>query len=297
MSSADDLQPSADEKERRDSLLAAIRARPTSTDAQKVDFNRQGFEQRWQGTQSYTSLAKPERSIELQCHSGHIGGAVYTTAFAMARYLESAEVAAKLPTGGAVLELGAGTGMVGIVLSSIMRRVVYVTELADNLENLQHNASRNARPDAPAAMVRELEWGAAGEWRPQAAGDSDVDEPTARTMEELRTADIRLIVGADLVYTKEIGENLLRAFDRVSEVAPTATILFGYDLCGRPGLKAVLRGLSERYEVELVLGSTLTSVAPDVDTTNVEMLWLRKKDAKAGADATPAADDAEGVEV
>ena len=264
----------------RNSLLAAIRARPVSTDAQKVDFNRQGFEKRWQGTQSYSSLVTPERSVELRCHSGHIGGAVYTTAFAMARYLESAEVAARLPMGGSVLELGAGTGMVGIVLSSVLGRSVYVTELADNLENLQHNASLNERPDAPAAMVRELEWAAAGQWRPQAAGDAGVDEPTARTMEELRTADIRLVVGADLVYSKEIGANLLRAFERVSEVAPAANILFGYDLCGRPGLKDVLKGVYERYEVEKVLASTLKSVAPDVETTNVEMLWLRLKAAE-----------------
>ena len=117
-----------------------------------------------QGAQRYASMVTPERSVELQCHSGHIGGAVYTTAFAMARYLESPEAAPRLPTGGAVLELGAGTGMVGLVLSSVLRRRVYVTELADNLENLRHNASRNERPDAPAAEVRELEWAAAGDW-------------------------------------------------------------------------------------------------------------------------------------
>ena len=75
--------------------------------------------------------------------------------------------------------------------------------------------------------MRELEWAAAGDWRPQTtAGAPAVDGPTARTMEELRGADVRLVVGADLVYTREIGENLLRALAKVSEVAPGAALLF-----------------------------------------------------------------------
>ena len=60
--------------------------------------------------------------------------------------------------GKTVVELGAGTGLVGIVASAIGAKKVYVTDLAYCLDNARENVALNQMILKGDVVVRELDW-------------------------------------------------------------------------------------------------------------------------------------------
>ncbi|XP_025904875.1 protein N-lysine methyltransferase METTL21A isoform X2 [Nothoprocta perdicaria] len=94
-----------------------------------------------------------------------------------------------------VLELGAGTGLPGIVAALLGARVT-LTDRADALELLEANVRDNLPPEAlPRAAVRELAWGQGLGAFPAGAFD--------------------LVLGSDIVYLEETFAALLRTLEHV----------------------------------------------------------------------------------
>lgn len=93
-----------------------------------------------------------------------------------------------------VLELGSGTGLVGIATAAILGASVTVTDLPQALPNLRHNAGANAGAVARrggAVRVAALRWGVAED---AAAVGSHFD----------------LVLGSDLVYHDHLYDPLLQ---------------------------------------------------------------------------------------
>jgi hypothetical protein len=77
----------------------------------------------------------------------NLGLKTWGTAFTIAKRLEYFHrefLQDALHTNSKVLELGAGTGLVGIAASAIWRADVILTDLSEIQDNLQYNISQNA---------------------------------------------------------------------------------------------------------------------------------------------------------
>ena len=117
------------------------------------------------------SSSTPPREIELtddgpsltvaQEFHGTTGLQVWDAGIVLLRFLASAPVAAVLATHPRVVELGSGTGAVGIAAAALGGEVV-MTDLAEVLPLLRHNVALNtevvARANGSMSVV-ELRWG------------------------------------------------------------------------------------------------------------------------------------------
>ncbi|KAF6722255.1 Protein N-lysine methyltransferase METTL21A [Oryzias melastigma] len=116
-----------------------------------------------------------------------VAAVVWDAAVVMCMYLELGKVELK---GKRVIELGAGTGLVGIV-TALLGAQVTITDRAPALDFLSANVKANLPPDSQdSAVVSELTWGEGLEHYP--AGGFD------------------LILGADIVYLEDTFASLLR---------------------------------------------------------------------------------------
>jgi predicted nicotinamide N-methyase len=97
----------------------------------------------------------------------------------------------QLPTDSVVLELGAGTGLVGLAAAAILRRRVLLTDLPEIIPNLERNIESNkGMLDASGINAR--------------AAVLDWTEPNSLSTEEIDVSSgFLLILAADTVYTSE----------------------------------------------------------------------------------------------
>lgn len=107
-----------------------------------------------------------------------------------------------------VLELGAGTGLVGIV-SCFLGANVVITDTSDALEftkkNVLRNINTNPKSDSGSCKVEVLHWG--------------------RDLEEWKDEPWDLILGADIVYVKETFAELFNTLVFLTEAKRDASIL------------------------------------------------------------------------
>jgi predicted nicotinamide N-methyase len=97
----------------------------------------------------------------------------------------------QLPNDATVLELGAGTGLVGLAAAAILRRTVLLTDLLPIISNLERNIESN-KPVLESAGVCA------------SAAVLDWAEPQRLDIEGIDTsAGFLLILAADTVYTSE----------------------------------------------------------------------------------------------
>ncbi|KAF0045727.1 hypothetical protein F2P81_002256 [Scophthalmus maximus] len=130
-----------------------------------------------------------------------VAAVVWDAAVVMCMYLELGEVELK---GKAVIELGAGTGLVGIV-AALLGAAVTITDRQPALEFLSANVKANLPPDTRgSASVSELSWGQGLDLYP--AGGFD------------------LVLGADIVYLEDTFVPLLRTLEHLCSDA-TAVLL------------------------------------------------------------------------
>lgn len=108
------------------------------------------------------------------------------------------ELASRSLEGKRVLELGAGTGLPGIVAASLGAKVVSTDRQEVALYIAKLNAERNGV--APSIELREADWTA---WRDRELYD--------------------LIVGSDILYANSMHPHLLRIFE--TNLAPGGTVL------------------------------------------------------------------------
>ncbi|MCD7450829.1 hypothetical protein HAX54_008572 [Datura stramonium] len=103
------------------------------------------------------------------------------------------------------LELGAGTGLVGILLARIAKTVFITDHGAEVLENCEKNVDLNAEifHGKASVHVRELDW--KDSWPPQEANTSPSKGRycwTQSEIEELKKAS--LLLAADVIYSDDL---------------------------------------------------------------------------------------------
>ncbi|CAF98229.1 unnamed protein product, partial [Tetraodon nigroviridis] len=121
-----------------------------------------------------------------------VAAVVWDAAVVMCMYLELGKVDVKEKE---VIELGAGTGLVGIV-AALMGARATITDRKPALELLSANVRANLPADSPgSAAVSELSWGEGLERYP--AGGFD------------------LVLGADIIYLEDTFVPLLRTLEHL----------------------------------------------------------------------------------
>lgn len=141
-----------------------------------------------------------------------------------------------------VVELGAGTGLVSVLLAKLGAKPVFATDLEDVLENLTDNLSANEYPEESCAPVtQELSW---GDW-----------EHTAALLQRLGGPP-DWILAAECLYTTPTVRPFLETLLRLT--GPQTSVLFCGVPCHRrfdptrkpiPGVVAP-RGLGEMGKME-----------------------------------------------
>ncbi|TRZ00992.1 hypothetical protein DNTS_033376 [Danionella cerebrum] len=152
-----------------------------------------------------------------------VAAVVWDAAIVLCMYLEAGNVDLK---GKRVIELGAGTGLVGIV-AALLGANVTITDRAPALELLSANVRENVPPDQQGAMrVSELTWG--------------------ENLELYSPGSFDLILGADIVYLEESFPALLRTLEHLSaEVLLSCRIRYERD-------ERFLMELRQRFNVKEV---------------------------------------------
>ncbi|XP_026879218.2 protein N-lysine methyltransferase METTL21A isoform X1 [Electrophorus electricus] len=124
-----------------------------------------------------------------------VAGVIWDAAVVLCMYLELAPVNLK---GRTAIELGAGTGLVGIV-ATLLGGNVTITDRKPALELLRDNVKENIPSDLQGAVqVSELTWGEGLEHYPSGGYD--------------------LILGADIIYLEETFPALLRTLEHLSSM-------------------------------------------------------------------------------
>ncbi|XP_018417620.1 PREDICTED: protein-lysine methyltransferase METTL21B [Nanorana parkeri] len=129
------------------------------------------------------------------CHLG-VAAPVWDAALNLCSYFEKQKVNFK---GKNIIELGAGTGIVGILLSLLGGNVT-LTDLPHTLPQIEKNASANV-PNGHPLKVCALSWGLDQTKFPQ---------------------DYDFVIGADIVYLKETYDHLLQTLQHLC--CPRTTI-------------------------------------------------------------------------
>ncbi|XP_077997737.1 protein N-lysine methyltransferase METTL21A-like [Glandiceps talaboti] len=142
------------------------------------------------------------KDISIKQDWGNIGVAavVWDAAIVLCDYLEKSVKKSKLNLSNQrLIELGAGTGLVGMV-AALLGADVIVTDRQMALKQLQENINRNLKPTGDSSEIRinvqELDWGQNLE---------DYAEP------------FDIILGADIIYIKETFPDLLKTLIHLSD--------------------------------------------------------------------------------
>ncbi|KAK0670759.1 putative methyltransferase-domain-containing protein [Cercophora samala] len=133
-----------------------------------------------------------------------------------------------------VLELGSGTGLLGLAAACIWRKTVYLTDLPDIMSNLEHNASLNR------ALVEER--GGKVEAAPLTWGGSEEEvDPRFRSGKRFE-----LIIVADPLYDDDHPALLASAIDEQLALNPNARVLVMV-----PQRDEITKGLCKTLRAEL----------------------------------------------
>ncbi|NXP61446.1 MT21A methyltransferase, partial [Chloropsis cyanopogon] len=182
------------------------------------------------------------RTIRLQQDWRRLGVAavVWDAAVVLCAYLEMGGIDVRDRS---VIELGAGTGLLGIVvtllgkgffcepcpLSPLGARVT-ITDRAAALEFLESNVQANLPPELrPRAVVKELTWG--------------------KDLDKFSPGEFDFILGADIVYLEETFAELLQTLEHLC--SERAVILLSCRIRYERDLK-FLKMLRERFSVSEV---------------------------------------------
>ncbi|XP_008515119.2 protein N-lysine methyltransferase METTL21A isoform X1 [Equus przewalskii] len=135
-----------------------------------------------------------DRTIRIRQDWRQLGVAavVWDAAVVLAAYLEMGAVELR---GRAAVELGAGTGLVGIV-AALLGAHVTITDRKVALDFLKSNVQANLPPHIqPKAVVKELTWG--------------------QNLGSFSSGEFDLILGADIIYLEETFTDLLQTLEHL----------------------------------------------------------------------------------
>lgn len=121
------------------------------------------------------------------------------------------------------LELGAGTGFVGILLARAAQTVFITDHGKEVLDNCAENVCINVgiRHHNASVYVRELDWNCS--WQPQAVEDSqsDLEKKYSWTFSEVEQyQNTSLIVAADVIYSDNLTDAFFSTLERIMSVGP-----------------------------------------------------------------------------
>merc|ERR1712150_41030 len=170
-----------------------------------------------------------------QCEVGDVGCVVWDAALVLTSYLDGIDflddVGGNKLTGKTVVELGAGTGIVGLQAAAIGAHTI-ITDLKDFIPLMDLNIKTNSQLLKGSCKASELNWG--------------IDT------EHFKSPDFLLI--ADCIYYPESIEPLVQTIKELSET--TTTVLCCYEertTDNKPALqKKFFDLIAESFEVEEV---------------------------------------------
>ena len=115
-----------------------------------------------------------------------------------------------------VLELGAGTGLTGLVLAFKAKRVI-LTDHPSQIKQLEHNCNINKSlfSNSDVVSVCSLDW--------------DLAEKEIERSPVLSSSKLDLIVASDCVYFEELQEPLFNTIKALLRRNPSATLVFGFE--------------------------------------------------------------------
>ncbi|KAL1022185.1 hypothetical protein UPYG_G00023290 [Umbra pygmaea] len=130
-----------------------------------------------------------------------VAAVVWDAAVVLCMYLELGQVELQ---GKVVIELGAGTGLVGIVAALLGAKKVTITDREPALNFLEANVKRNISPDQLAAVdVLELTWG--------------------QGLQRYPAGGFEIVLGADIVYLEDTFPSLLQT---IMHLCSESTVVF-----------------------------------------------------------------------
>eukprot|EP00644_Phytophthora_capsici_P000465 jgi/Phyca11/13746/fgenesh1_pg.PHYCAscaffold_4_\ len=152
-----------------------------------------------------------ETLLEFECDwAPGIGGSVWTSGELLAAHLElQREHYRSIFDGSRVLELGSGTGYVGLMIAACFNPShVYLTDLPTHLNGLHRNVERNSGALRPGVQmhVSELSWG-------NVEQETSLLESIADSNGE---AQVDVILGTDVAYLQELYDPLLHTMNRLA---------------------------------------------------------------------------------
>jgi predicted nicotinamide N-methyase len=194
----------------------------------------------------------------------HSGARVWSSSHVLTKYLEKHR--RKLKLKGKVLELGAGCGMNGIMMSKCGCDMVVFTDIAPVIDHLTLNVERNLsnplkKDSTKNYAIRELEW--------------ENEEQCKRIKDEF--GNFQFIIGSDVVYQEEHIHGLLKVLKYFTETYTSASIIIAYEIRNDSAHEMFLEECSnyemdvkeiplkqqhEEYQEELVLIYHLRRVKP-----------------------------------
>eukprot|EP01060_Flectonema_neradi_P001059 TRINITY_DN10627_c0_g1_i1.p1 TRINITY_DN10627_c0_g1~~TRINITY_DN10627_c0_g1_i1.p1 ORF type:complete len:269 (+),score=44.16 TRINITY_DN10627_c0_g1_i1:87-893(+) len=174
-------------------------------------------------------LGDNEEVVKLQQTDSDIGTTVYTAAVQVSRLLENLQATPNetFPSlkGATVLELGSGTGLVGLVAAALGARVLVTDLTGPVLDNLKHNVDQLPLSIRKNITVSELRWG------------DPVSLPDT-------FSKLDIILAVEVVYQKEFVPPLVDTLKQLKTLCPLSKILWSHDKRGRPGI-ALFKELTE----------------------------------------------------
>lgn len=136
-----------------------------------------------------------------------IGGSVWTSGEVLTGHLQQQMARYReLFDGKCVVELGSGTGFVGLMTAACFAPAcVVLTDLATHVASLERNVALNASVLRPGVDVRvaELSWGSA-----------DHERALLKSLDEPMQVDV--ILGTDVAYLRELYEPLLHTLHHLA---------------------------------------------------------------------------------
>uniref|UniRef100_A0AAV1TS95 Uncharacterized protein n=1 Tax=Peronospora matthiolae TaxID=2874970 RepID=A0AAV1TS95_9STRA len=159
-----------------------------------------------------------ETLLDFECDwTPGIGGSIWTSGELLAAYLVLQRESYRLIfTNACVVELGSGTGYVGLTVAACFRPAhVYLTDLETHLRGLRRNVKRNAGKVRPGVQVHvlELSWGSSEQ---QTSLLEMVASTNAAGSETLKAAQVDVILGTDVAYMQELYVPLLHTINRLA---------------------------------------------------------------------------------
>ena len=158
------------------------------------------------------------------------------------------------PTGKRILELGSGTGIVGLALACLGAAAVTLTDMEPQLDLIRSNVQRNAAATLGCEIsVRALRWESAS-----ATALHDAPSGAALAVEELD-----FVVASDCIYGSETSEPLARLLLRLLDAHRSLRLLLAYEK--RPLSKSGIDHAAHFFELLRTSGCLLELVDSDTE--------------------------------